>query len=381
MRGDLVLPPAARAPVRRLAAALALLAATGGCHVTTTTDVTRPGALDRRVLADRPVALPPTLVLTPAGALRFVEPLTCPTEETVRTVTTIEIEERPNLATFVVGVIATAVGGVLLVRGLAESAPGNLTTYVGITGLGAGLPLAIGPWLGTTVALRPGPDTAPVRRAGPSEACGERPLAARSAVLEIAGRQVYGTIDADGTFALAAFALVDAYAGEAPAPWQVTAHVDTGAGPRTLTTVIEGGALAAAAPAFLAHAPFDATIAPLRLVPDLRPGLLRASLTTTASGPALRIVLPLVVGKGETWGLRGVITASTPAVDGRVLYVGHLGPGAVTAPELLVPLSAAAAAELRGSTLELAIELRDAHGTAPVTPVRFKGAVLGDAPR
>lgn len=379
MRGVLVPPRPARP--RPLAAGLVLVVAATGCHVTTTTEVTRPGALDRRVLADHPTPLPPTLVLSPAGALRFVEPLTCPTEETVRTVTTIEVEEQPNLATFVVGVIATAVGGVLLVRGLTEASPGNPATYVGITGAGVGLPLAIGPWLGTTRALRPGPATAPVLRAGPREACGDRPFAARSATLTIAGREIHGTIDAAGTFAISAFALVDAYAAEAPAPWQVTAAVDTAAGPRALTTVIEGGALAAAAPAFLTHAPFDAAIAPLRLVPDLRPGVLRASLTSTASGAALRIVLPLSIGKGETWGLRGVITASSPAIDGRVLYVGHLGSGATTTAELLVPLSAAAAAELRGSTLELAIELRDAHGTAPVTPVRFRGAVLGDAPR
>ena len=64
-----------------------------------------------------------------------------------------------------------------------------------------------------------------------------------------------------------------------------------------------------------------------------------------------------------------------------MLYVGHLAKGASIARELLIPLTDEAAAQIRGSTLELSVELRDAHGTAPATPIRFQGPVLGDAPR
>jgi hypothetical protein len=41
----------------------------------------------------------------------------------------------------------------------------------------------------------------------------------------------------------------------------------------------------------------------------------------------------------------------------------------------------AATDALRNATTDLSIELRDAHGTAPTTPVRFRGTILVDAPR
>jgi hypothetical protein len=123
-------------------------------------------------------------------------------------------------------------------------------------------------------------------------------------------------------------------------------------------------------------------IQPMRLVPGVVPGTLRASLTQTAEGHALRIVLPLQnSGPGETWALRGLVTSTTKAIDGRVMYIGHLAKGAATTSELLIPLSPSAAESIRNDTIELAIELRDAHGTAPATPIRFRGAVLVDLPR
>ena len=67
--------------------------------------------------------------------------------------------------------------------------------------------------------------------------------------------------------------------------------------------------------------------------------------------------------------------------EGRVLYVGRLAKGTSITRELLIPLSPQAAMALRGATIDLSIELRDAHATAPATPIRFQGAVLGDAPR
>jgi hypothetical protein len=158
--------------------------------------------------------------------------------------------------------------------------------------------------------------------------------------------------------------------------------VDTRDGPRTITAVIEARALAADAAAFLRHADFDATLPPLRLVPGLVAGMLRGSLTSTADGPALRVVLPLRNdGPGEAFAVRGQLTAGDPAVDGRVLYVGHLAVGEASARELIIPLATTAAARLRGGNLDLSLELHDGHGTAPTTPVRFRGAVLNDAPR
>lgn len=362
---------------------IALVLVASACHQTVQTETTRPGKVERIQNTDGAVARSPTLVLTDAGALRFVEPLDCPTEEVVETVSGTEIATQPNLATFIVGVIATSVGAVLTVRGVTSDNRSNPSTFAGIAGVGVGLPLAIGPWLGTRTVLRPGPPSAPVRRPGPSEPCGARALAARAATLTIRGIEVHGAIDRDGIFSVSPYQLVDAYEPRQLPAWDITALVDADGGPRTMTTVIEGGALAAHAASFLASATtFDAKIEPLRLVPGVVAGTLRVSLTSTAMGPALRIVLPIKNdGPGEAWAVRGRITSPMSAIDGRVLYIGHLAKGAALARELVIPLTVPAADSLKGSAVEVSIELRDAHGTAPQTPVRFRGTVLGDAPR
>jgi len=361
--------------------ALVLLAC--ACHHTVRTETTRPGKVERIQHPEGAIAHRPTLVLTEAGLLRFIEPLECPTEEIVETVAGTETATEPNLATFIVGVIATGVGGVMTVRGLSSDDRSNPSTFGGIAAVGVGLPLAIGPWIGTRTVLTPGPPSAPVRRPGPSEPCGDRPLAARSATLTIRGIEVHGTVDRDGVFGVSPYQLVDAYDAKQIPAWDVSALIDAEGGPRTVTTVIEGGALATRAPAFLSAAKsFDSKIEPLRLVPAIVAGTLRVSLTTTADGPALRIVLPIKnEGPGEAWAVRGLIASSNKALDGRELYVGHLAQGAALARELLIPLTVQAVDTIKGSSIEVSLELRDAHGTAPQTPVRFRGTVLGDAPR
>lgn len=367
-----------------MARTLALvLIASVGCHVTHLTEVTRPKTEKSVLHPEGAIAHRPTLVLSETGALRFVEPLECPTERIVSSTTAIEIETQPNLATFVVGVIATAVGGVMTVSGIGGKDPGGSPlTYGGAALVAAGLPFAIGPWIGLHTELREGTTTPEQRVPGPSVACGARGLQARSATLTVRGVEVHGTVADDGTFAISPFQLIDAYAPTAVNAWDITAIVDADGGPRTIEAVIDGGALATHAQDFLAHADFDAAIHPLRLVPGIVPGALRASLTATATGPALRLVLPVKNdGPGDTWALRGQIASSTKSVDGRMLYIGHLAKGEAVSRELIIPLTVAAADLLRGSTLDISIELRDAHGTAPQTPVRYRGDVLVDAPR
>ncbi|HVK86588.1 MAG TPA: hypothetical protein VM513_20860 [Kofleriaceae bacterium] len=351
-----------------------------GCHVTATSELVRPTATRITHHPGRAIAHAPTLVLTEHGTLRFIEPLTCPTTEVVTVEHGVEVETRPNLATFIVGVIATGVGGVLAVTGAAGDDPiSDPLTWAGAAGIVVGAPLAIGPWLGNRSVLAPGGPPTTDQRAGRDEPCGARSLAAHSATLTMRGIEVHGTIDGDGTFSVSPFQLVDAFATGEVTTWSVTAIVD---GRATLQAEVDGRALAAGARTFLARADFDATIAPMRVVPGIVPGPLRASLTSTATGAALRVVLPLENdGPGDAYALRGHLVSSTKAVDGRVLYIGHLARGARITRELLVPLSPRAADALRGASLELSIELVDAHGTAPSTPVRFQGAVLGDAPR
>src|SRR5258705_2648576 len=94
-----------------------------GCHVTTEVDNTRYGAVQRVRHPEGAIARRPSIALGDTGALRFVEPLECPTEEIVEAHTTSEIATRPNLATFVVGVVASAIGGVLVTRGAFRNDP------------------------------------------------------------------------------------------------------------------------------------------------------------------------------------------------------------------------------------------------------------------
>jgi hypothetical protein len=353
------------------------------CHITVRSEVTRPASEQIIPHPEGAIARRPTLVLSETGALRFVEPLECPTERVIASTTAVEIQTRPNLATFIVGVIATAVGGVMTVSGVAaKDSPGNPVTYAGAGLLVVGLPLAIGPWMGLSSRLEQGTTTAPQRGPGASVPCGSRGFVAKTATLTIRGVEVHGLVADDGTFSVSPYQLIDAYAPTAVNAWEISAIVDAPGGARTIEAVIDGGALAARAPEFLAHADFDAKVQPLRMVPAIVAGTLRASLTSTASGPALRIVLPLKNdGPGDTWGLRGQVSSPTKSVDGRLLYIGHLAKGEAVSRELLVPLTTAAADAIRGAELDLSIELRDAHGTAPEIPVRFRGNVLNDAPR
>lgn len=68
-------------------------------------------------------------------------------------------------------------------------------------------------------------------------------------------------------------------------------------------------------------------------------------------------------------------------IDSRMMYFGAIKKGMTVTRELLVPISPALAATLRDDPLDLSMELRDAHGTAPTTPVKFRGVVMAEAPR
>ena len=371
-----------RGSVQPLAVVAAL--ALAGCHVVVREPVTRPGTVERIRHPEGAIARRPTVVLSEAGMLQFVEPLECPTEELERALAGTEITTRPNLATFAVASIAGALGAVMLVRGLAGDDPGgDPLVYAGAAGLAVGVPLAIGPWIGTGTELRAAPDAPATRRPGPSEPCGTRPLAARAATLAILGVEVRGTVDRDGTFSVSPFQLIDAFEAAGVAALDVSGTLEGGTGDRTIAAVIEAGALSGRAAAWLARADFDAAIEPMRVIPNLVPGVVRVSLTSTGGAPAVRVVLPIRNdGPGGAWALRGhVVAPRTRAIDGRVIYVGAVGKGASVTRELLIPVTEAAAGELRNAAIELSIELRDAHGTAPSTPVRYRGPVFVDAPR
>lgn len=360
--------------------ALAVVLALAGCHVIERNEILRPGATQRVRLAD---ATPrgATIALTDTGRFRFVEPLECKTEDVVAQVAGTEVVTKPNLATFVVGIIATAVGGIATVRGLSDSDPaGSPFTYTGIALVGGGLPFAIGPFVGNRVELVPGAERPAIRKPGPVEPCGERPIAGKTAVLRARGLEIAGRIDADGVFSVSPYALIDAFATTAQT-WEIEATIDDGK--QKLSTMIAGPTFVERAKGFLAKAPFDARIEPMRLVPGIVPGALRLSLAATVDGPAIRVVVPLKNdGPGPAWAVRAHLVApAAPAIDGRILYAGHLPKGDVREHEMMIPINDAAASTLRNAQIDVSLELHDAHGTAPTTPIRFRGPILVDAPR
>lgn len=356
-----------------------------GCHVVSTVEVVRPGATSHVIVRDSVTSGAPRVVVTDAGLLRFIEPQICQTRDSIEQRATTETIEEPNIAAFVVGIVATAAGGVAFAAGAFEPEPtGSPVFWAGTLGLLLGLPLVIGPWIGLDRELVAGRTLAPIEQAGAPEPCGERPLTGRSATISINSADVRGKVSADGVFSIPPLALLDAYAPHEFRPLEVTAILEgEGGASRTISTVLEVGRLGERAPHYLkALEHHDARIGRFEIVPNLAPGTLRVSLTSTSDGPAVRVVLPLQNnGPGEAWGVRGQIDTPIRALDKRMLYFGHIAKGEVMSREVIIPVGPDVASMLRGATIQVAVELRDGHGTAPETPVKFNGAVLIDAPR
>jgi hypothetical protein len=341
-----------------------------GCHTRSRVTTTTPGE-ERPVIDEaRSRAAAPTAVVTAAGMLRFVEPLRCAADVMVEVETVDEVTVKPNLATFVVGVVATVAGGIGLISGLAND--NDVGAGLGGVGLAVGLPFAIGPWIGNGTTDVNG-ETTTIRKGATEVPCGERPVAARTARVEIAGLRAFGAVDADGVFAISPFSFVDAFAvGELPA-LDVKADLIGDAGTTTVQVVIDASAVTGAG-AYLTAAGVDARVETLRKVPRVDVGTIAVARITIEAAPTLRVVVPIVnEGPGDVWQLRAVLSASHPEIDGRILYVGHVAPRSSVDAELVVPLSAAADGELAGKTMEIMVGLREAQGTVPEAPFRLKG--------
>lgn len=357
----------------RAVSALVVLSLTA-CHTYARETTTRP-ARDGELIVDPATARPrpATIEVTVAGQLRFVTPLTC-TGRRVRVVEEYEtVTVRPNLATFVVGVVVGAASAVVLVGGLAaDEAP---VAGAGGLGLAAAAPLVIGPWIGNGVDER-GPRTGELVERRGDLPCGERPVTARAASLRTGRVQVFGAVDADGVFSVSPFTFVDVFAvGEARA-LDVTADLIDDAGVTTIAAVVEPVALAAARDGYVAAAGLDARVERLRKVPRLDAGAISVERAAIDGRPHLRVAMPLRNdGPGDAWQVRAIVAAAHPELDGRIAYVGALPRGHATDVTLAIPLSAAADAELAGARVELSITLRDAHDTAPATPIAFRGRV------
>jgi hypothetical protein len=355
--------------MRALAIALVAL---GGCHVVERNEILRPGASQRVRLPD-PVAKAATVVLTDAGRLRFIEPLECKTEDVVAQVAGTELVTKPNLATFVVGIVATAMAASQDPR---RERCGSRRVAVTYAGIGLIAPAARRrPVAQQSNRAIPGAER-PAVRTRPERASGERAPARRQRCASAASKCTARSMPR--ACSVSPFQIVDALETVHP-----TGMSTRRSGSKRVTAMISGPVFAERAKAFLAKADFVTKIEPMRLVPGILPGTLRVSLTSTASGPAIRVVIPLKNdGPGPAWAVRGHVTApSWPSIDGRVLYAGHLPKGDVREVAMLIPVSETAAGALRNAQVDIGLELRDAHGTAPATPIRFRGMILVDAPR
>jgi len=366
----------------RPVALVTALAAAAACHVTVRLDDLRPGRTEHVVHRDRARTAPPALEATADGRLRFVVPLACPANDVVEMQRSTVVETRPNLATFVVGVIVTAVGGVGTGIALSNDHPARRPlTYVAPGAVVAGLVLAIAPFVGNRRdRVYGGVDR--VVRAEHEERCGERPLSASGAVVMWHGLRMVGTIDGDGYFSRSPYEVVDAFAAGRGPDLDLGADVDLTSGHVALQAVVAARALIAGKDAYLRGLGIDAGYQPLRKVPRVEPGHLRVSRTTRHGHPILRVALPLKNdGPGDAWQVRGVIGCDQPEVDGRMIYAGRVPSHGAVEAHAEIPLSVDADRALAGGDLHLTVTLADADQTVSDTPVAFDGPILNDVPR
>jgi hypothetical protein len=352
---------------------------TAGCHVTTRVEVTRVAATTLVPRDEPPRPLPATAVVDDQGRLRFVEPLQCRSDVVVELETTEVVRVRPNLAAFVVAITASSLGAVATFLGSTDDEPASSPlTYGGVALIAVGAPFLVGPWFGNRVEHRDA-GTRTASRGTRDRACGERAAAAVRATLSTASLRATGDVDDDGVFSVSPFALVDAF-DRSPRPLAARVDLVTATGTARLDAVLEPAALARGRAAFLRGAGVDATIEPLRKVPTLSAGAVRIGRRIAAGRSTLRIGLAVAnAGPGDAFAVRGRIVTRHPEVDGRLLYFGRIPARASVSRELLVTISDGAARDLEGADIELAIELRDAHDTAPDQPVRFRGKISQDA--
>jgi hypothetical protein len=345
-----------------------------GCHSSIRFQDTRTGEVRTERRDEAPRVLPVTATVDDTGRLRLVEPLVCATD-TVTDVASFEVERiRPNAATLIVGVIATGAGLVAAATGaLAEDRAA--LGYGGAGAMAIGLPLVIGPLVGNHTARNP-TGVQQVRRAGAAEPCGERAVGGGHATVLYSGLHLEGAVDGDGVFALSPFDVVDAFEPRQQA-LDLAIDLARADGVIRVDALVPASVLASARAGFLAARHVDAEVPPLATLDKLaryEAGPLAASL---APGPSLRVALPLTnAGPGRGYGVRVVLASSNLELDGRVLYVGALAPGATTTLSLTIALSTEGARAAAGPDFTLAALIRDGHGLAPSTPVRLRGVVL-----
>jgi hypothetical protein len=321
------------------------------------------------------------IAVTDRGRWRFEVPLMCTAQQYVEFQNNEIVTTEPNMATFVVGIVAGAVGGVLTARGvLSEFNRNNPLNYAGPIALATGVSLVAGPWFGngqTDVSGRV--EKKPVGKV--QVPCGTRPIPGRTAQIEFRSTKLFGTVNDNGEFSVSPFQTADVFDLATMQGWDVRASLQTQDGDLSFANVIDVSVLAPLREVFLSGADFDSRIEPVGVIPRFEPPAITARLTNVGDAVALRIILSVANQGGDSWALRARIESSLPDVNGRLLYFGHVAKGQTVVRELLVPLAPDVADRVRGSQLDLSAQLLDAYGTAPAMPVRLSGIVLNDMPR
>lgn len=348
---------------RKTAIAIACAALVAGCHVTSRLDATVYGKTSYKLHREQRLVLAPRVEVTPAGWFRFVRPVTCKRDILVEQLNYRTTVVKPNLATVIIGVLATTAGGVALLSALGDDSAVLLGG--GLVGVGAGLPLAIGPFVGTK-RERELVNTEQSKRGRDYKRCGSQSVGAGRAVLRYGTITVRGQVDGDGRFSVRPYELFDAFAlHELPA-----VELSVRAGDQTIRSMLSPSDLAAGRDGFFKASNLDARKPKLSRVPQ--PRIERITVTRVRRDAVEVRIKVRNTGIGDAWGVRGIVTASNPEVDGRVLYIGHLPAGASRTAATIAELSSDKdLADMRVSVL-----LRDHHRTTRRVPIKFHGPIL-----
>jgi len=360
--------------IRAAATATALALAVSGCHSYTRIEGSVMGDSHLRPVPGQRRALPPTIQVTSAGALRFVEPMVCTNQVVVDQSSYTTVDKKPNVATLVLGLIGLSVGGVALAIGLSDHDPASApVTWLGAVGVGGGGPLFVGPLLGNGSHRVPGADTELIHGVR-QVACGDRPPGERHVMVRAGKLQLVGTLDDRGRLDVSPFTFVDAFALHRFPGLPIDAQlIDADGKTRSVQATLSASALAAGRDGYLASLGIDGRVEKLDKVPSVTLRRIGVARVRDGDEQALELTVELQnSGPGDAWGVRAVTASRDAQLDGRVLYVGHLPAHRSATARLQVHVGAGAAHDVGGLT----VVALDAHDTTANVPVRFRGPVV-----
>jgi len=355
-----------RTQIAPLLVCLVSLACAAGCHVTSRVDATLAGKTRHKLHKDQRMVLAPRLEITNAGRFRLVEPIMCKRDILVEQVTHRTTVKKPNLATVIVGILATAAGGVALLSALGDSS--GVLIGGGLVGVGVGVPLVVGPFLGNTTTKKfVGVEM--TKRGRDYQRCAARGVKVDRATLAYGSVRAHGSVAKDGTFSVRAFDLFDAFAlHQLPA-----VEIDVTARGLKFRTMLSASTIASGRAGFFKSLNVDPRKQRLSSVPRPRADNLVVTKLQRQGRTSIEIRTTITnKGIGDAWGVRGAISSNNPEIDGRMVYVGHLPARASRTAAIKIELST----DKNLDSALISLLLLDHHGTTRKVPVKFRGPIL-----